>query len=782
MTTAYLKFKSQNIHKVQPDDKPLRWGSEATVARLHSVPVTAPTGTAEPLTAWPEGDELIRSLFRCLGASLGAGAVVLDDRGRQLAADIDAAHAGGQGRCLMAALLAFAAHVVEILPESGVDRQRPASKAGDAGDQDPVLAAPAVPRAPAGPQAAGQIVSLPMARTGLANLPTASPAPLMAVAAADPPAIRAAVQALAVEPMLVTSAEEWTRALPELLAAPLIGLDLETTGLDPLSSRVRLAQLATPGRTLLLDCFAVAAAALQPVLDGARRISGHNLKFDLRQLMSAGVRLPADVGGRLADTMLASQLLAAGDRSLSHGLGEVGKRFLGVELDKSAQRSDWSAALSREQLRYAALDAAVLLPLMERLEQQLEAAGLAAVAGIEYGALPALAWLEQSGVLIDAERWRRLATAAEARLQAVEAGLDRQVGRRLAATPLGLEVERAACGWSSREQVLELLKERGLELPDLRRETIAEHLDRDPLLPLLLEHSELIGRTTTFGERFLDRVHPRTGRLHGDFHQLGADSGRIACRKPNVQNIPREAAYRACFRAPEGRLLVKTDFSQIELRIAAELAPDERMVAAYAAGEDLHALTARLVLGRSEVSKSDRQASKALNFGLAYGMGAPSLRARALADFGVELSPEEAKCFRARFFETYRGLRAWHRRQPEGEVETRTLAARRRLGVSRFTEKLNTPVQGTGADGLKLALGALFETRQRLPSARPVLTVHDEIVVECDAQDAEAVRDWLESSMRGGMGSLLQRVPVEVESQIGRDWAGSAVDSESADG
>jgi DNA polymerase-1 len=104
-------------------------------------------------------------------------------------------------------------------------------------------------------------------------------------------------------------------------------------------------------------------------------------------------------------------------------------------------------------------------------------------------------------------------------------------------------------------------------------------------------------------------------------------------------------------------------------------------------------------------------------------------------------------------------------------VETRTLSGRRRLGVERFTEKLNTPVQGTGADGLKLALGLLHETRNEVPSAMPVLTVHDEIVLECDRQDAERARLWLERCMREGMSELLKRVPVEVEGQVGRDWS-----------
>src|SRR5262249_23558983 len=164
-----------------------------------------------------------------------------------------------------------------------------------------------------------------------------------------------------------------------------------------------------------------------------------------------------------------------------------------------------------------------------------------------------------------------------------------------------------------------------------------------------------------------------------------------------------------------------------------------RMLAAYQANEDLHTVTAAAVLGRAggAVRPEDRQAAKALNFGLLYGMGATTLREHAPQNYGIQLPPPEAERFHQPVFETRGGLRGWTREQPRGTVETRTLAGRRRLGVERFTEKLNSPVQGTGADGLKAALALLWETRDRCPSAAPVLCVHDEIVLECDAADAE---------------------------------------------
>src|SRR5207249_1253555 len=234
----------------------------------------------------------------------------------------------------------------------------------------------------------------------------------------------------------------------------------------------------------------------------------------------------------------------------------------------------------------------------------------------------------------------------------------------------------------------------------------------------------------------------------------------------------RTAVYRACFRPGPGRMLVKADYSQIELRIAAQIAGDKRMIEAYRAGEDLHSLTASAVLSRGDgvVSPQARQAAKALNFGLIYGMGAARFREYAANDYGVDMTEEEAARFRERFFRAYPSIRRWHRKQAEGLIATRTVAGRRRLAVDRFTEKLNTPVQGTGADGLKAAMALLWETRDQCPSAVPVLCVDDEIVVGCDADEAERAREWLVECMTKGMERFLVDVPVVVEATVMKSW------------
>src|SRR5215210_3793577 len=221
----------------------------------------------------------------------------------------------------------------------------------------------------------------------------------------------------------------------------------------------------------------------------------------------------------------------------------------------------------------------------------------------------------------------------------------------------------------------------------------------------------------------------------------------MACDHPNLQNIPRSGPLRSYVRAPESRVFVIADYSQIGLRSAAKISGDSEMLSAYAEGRDLHTLTAQSLTGREDISKDDRKLAKAVNFGLLYGMGVKGLQSYALKSYGIEMRLEEATLYRRRFFQTYPGLKRWHEQERRswlcGETETRTLTGRRRMDVQRLTDRLNAPVQGTAADGLKLALALLWEHRNECPVAVPILVCHDEVVVECNAERAREAKVWL---------------------------------------
>jgi DNA polymerase I len=204
----------------------------------------------------------------------------------------------------------------------------------------------------------------------------------------------------------IKEAAELEKVLPRLLSAPTIGLDSETTGLDPLVDRLRTVQLATRERTVVVDAFHCPVEMLVPLMSGDRWLIGHNLKFDLKFLRQAGLPWPST---RCFDTMLGAQVLGAstayGPKG-TYSLDGVVKQFLNDHLDKSLQQSAWTGELSPEQIRYAAVDAAVLLPLATTLRAKLREARLWKVAELEGACVRALAWLELAGRPIDAEQWR----------------------------------------------------------------------------------------------------------------------------------------------------------------------------------------------------------------------------------------------------------------------------------------------------------------------------------------------------------------------------------------
>ena len=556
-----------------------------------------------------------------------------------------------------------------------------------------------------------------------------------------------------------------TAELPAVTAAvdesDLIGLDLETTGLDPRQHRIRLLSLHTDRGTWLIDCFQVDPSPLFELL-AEKTLIGHNLVFDLQFLMHLGFQ-----PGPVSDTMLLSRLIH-GTRQVPkfHSLAKCAERELGEILDKSEQKSEWSAPdLTPEQLRYAARDVDILPQLHEVLTNQIRETGQERVAAIEMQCLPTMAWMGLRGVGFDSTAWKDLANEAE---QEVSRLVDEM--EKLAPQCPNPSLIDSGWNWSSPQQVVEIFGALDIKIESAGDEVLAT-IDH-PLADLLRKHRHATKRSSTYGIDWLK--HARSdGRVYAGWQQIGADSGRMACKKPNLQQLPRDQRYRECFRAPEGRVFVVADYSQIELRIAAQIANESNMKTAYEQGEDLHTRTARMLLGKDDVTKADRQLAKSANFGLLYGMGARGYHAYAKNNYGVDMTLEQATEYRKAFFDAYPALRKWHGktgRTQDNAIETRTLTGRRRANVSRFTEKLNTPVQGTGADGLKQALALMWERRDEVPGAFPVLVVHDEIVIECDEDQAEQVKVWLETAMKDGMQPLIDPVPVEVEAKVSKTW------------
>ena len=578
---------------------------------------------------------------------------------------------------------------------------------------------------------------------------------------------------------LITDAASLKDACRELSSEPILGFDTETTELDPYRGELRLVQLSGRKDTVVVDLRAFPnKAQLQPLKDllaaEAPRKIAHNAKFDAKWV---GHHLGVEVGG-IFDTYLASQLIAAGESERRHGLADVAQFFLGTEMDKAEQLSDWSAAeLSRSQIEYAARDAAIMPGLHEKLVERLDNDKLIDVAELENQCVVPIAVMELNGVYLDEARWREKLDRVRVAQGKVADELQEMLSAGVAQASL---FGRAEINLDSQVQVTEALTGLGVPMPDTTRAWVLQPLaEQYPVVAKLLEYRGVAKSLSSFGENILEFIEPKTGRIHADFRQIGAPTGRFSCSNPNLQQIPHEEEYRRCFRAPDGKKLVIADYSQIELRILADFSDDRRFIEAFVSGQDFHTATAAQVFGAKadEITADQRSFAKRLNFGMVYGIGASRLAMM------TGLTQTEAENMMRRYFGTFSGLDEYLRRSGQTVIKDRTArTASGRMLKLRFDESdrqqiasakrygVNMPIQGTSADILKRALRLLHDDI-RGTSARLVNIVHDEIVVECDTAEAESTADKLTSAMTRAGSEFVQKVPIKVDAHVSDEWA-----------
>jgi DNA polymerase I-like protein with 3'-5' exonuclease and polymerase domains len=569
---------------------------------------------------------------------------------------------------------------------------------------------------------------------------------------------------------LITTTENLAAVAKTLQSAEAIGVDIETTALSPRDGGVRLLQLATPEETFVIDVFEVSdLSPLTEVLEGGPVKVGHNLKFDYQFLHAMyGVSLSP-----LFDTMLAAQVLDGGNYAASYSLEAVVERYLDESLDKSEQRSDWSGELSRGQIEYAASDAAILLPLRERLAEALEAEELGLVSKIEFAAVSSIAEMELSGIKLDVERWKELERVVRERRDRAALELESHFPEPEGVLPL--EGLGPRLNLNSPQQITDAFRSLGIELPDTKVWTLLKVAH--PAADALLRYRELQKKLGTYLETYPKFIHKKTGRIHANFLQCRVPTGRLACAAPNIQQIPHEDEFRRCFVAEDGNTLVIADYSQIELRILAEVSEDPAFVGAFQRGVDLHRLTAATMYNVSmdEVTKAQRTAAKRINFGLMYGRGARSLSAQLGTD------EERGRQLIDEYFANYPKVQRFLQRTANRATRDRTLrtlAGRvRKFGNDPVAddrgamrrEAMNYPIQGAASDIAKIAL-AYIRRELKGTDARLINSIHDEFVVECAQDLASEVSEKTRQAMMRAGEKLLKKVPVEVEVEVSREW------------
>jgi len=567
----------------------------------------------------------------------------------------------------------------------------------------------------------------------------------------------------------ITSGERLSRVYESLREEPYIFLDTEVS-----NDRIRLVQLGGKEDIFILDLFDLGEEGvlfLRELLS-SKGIVGHNLKFDLKYLYSYGIEPYA-----VFDTMIASQLLGDTDK---HSLQKVAMHYLGQVLDKGLQASNWGQPfLGKEQLEYAALDVKVVRDLfyifLKRLNESHHREEillktrtskvfnlLNPVAIVEMAFVQETAKLELNGIPIDKEELEKKLKEQERLLQ--KKVMDFMVKYRI--DPM------------SPKQVGELLTKRfKLDLPKTGKGNVSTDdrvLSEYASHPVISELLDIRGMKKIIEKLQEIKERIRGNRVYPEFKQIGAVTGRMASMNPNVQNIPRN--LRSIFKAEEGNVFVIADFSQIELRIASEYVGEEKMLHAFRQGKDLHRYTASIFLGKpeEEITKEERQLAKAVNFGLIYGISAKGLVEYAKT-YGIDLSLESAQKIRDSFFEYYTSFKAWHERVKRELKEYKESRGHTLLGrpyvAHTFPDAVNYPIQGTGADLLKLSV-LMFdaELRREGLKAKVVNLVHDEILVECKEEYAEYIKELLKRAMLHAGRVILKQVPVEVEVFVNNRW------------
>jgi len=559
--------------------------------------------------------------------------------------------------------------------------------------------------------------------------------------------------------------------LPLLTQAKTLAIDTETTGLNPHNHRLRLVQIAVCGLPIMvIDCFVFLPDGkniLKDILETRGVKIFQNAKFDLQFFMAIGI-YPAPI----FDTMLAGQLLRSSGGASRANLNALAQHYLGEDVHKDEQKSDWSGELRESQLEYAAKDADILLRLREAMVKKIYENNLAEIAKIEFSCASAIAQVEYTGVSLDIPKWNILLAATTKERDEALSVLYTYTGKPLIQMSLSGDDVIIGHNFDSNPFVLKLLRSNGIHTSSTSKQDLAPYA-KHPLVCAISAYRKAAKSLSGFLYPIPSAIHPKTGRLHPRYGQIGAYSGRMTCGNPNIQQIPRSKAFRECFVAAPGHKLIIADYSQIELRVAAEITGDTRMTAAYQSGEDLHKLTASLMLGKptGSISIQERQAAKAVNFGLIYAMGAAGLSQYSLQSYGVEMTIEEAEEFRRRFFNAYTGIAHWHRKLKKSPpTESRTLAGRKfvfseNAGLSGLC---NTPVQGTAADIVKKALGLLVP---RLNGTRIIGVVHDEILLEALEGDASHAASILKDTMEEAGNSILRKVPCVADVNISSSWS-----------
>lgn len=561
-----------------------------------------------------------------------------------------------------------------------------------------------------------------------------------------------------------------------------------------------MVQIGFPEQQFVIDVAKTDVSPILPYLSSRKwRKIFFNGKFD-EQFMLKNYDTPVL---HVFDCMIAEKVLAP-ESKWGNSFEELAAAYLGVELNKEVRKSFFgkrTGTFTEAQIKYSAEDVDYLFPLMEMQAAKLEEKNLTHVAELEFEVITVVSNMELQGVPVNPDMWRtQLAEYqkehAESRKKTLSAFLktdkfDQQLGFLEDAPEVPSDKKSLNLG--SPDQLKKAFWNLGIKVESTKDQVIS-NIDH-PAARALTEYRGLDKLITSYGDSFLEKIHPFTGRIHANWHQVGTETGRFSCSQPNLQQIPPK--FRACVGGVEDYVLVGADFSQMELRILAQESKDPILVDAFQTGKDIHTVTATTMFNikAEDVTKEQRYAAKTLNFGITYGMKVMKfvdmINGEANKSGGKHITRKQGSQMMDQYKQTYRVANRYL--ENLGSLSLRTGMTQTPFGRKRFFTPVSTsldpkayqgqieaikrqganmPIQGTNADITKMAMVKLHEDfRDYGYKANIILQVHDEIVVLVHKSQAEAIRPLIADAMIEAGKDLLPDIPIKVDTYVAEYWA-----------
>jgi len=545
------------------------------------------------------------------------------------------------------------------------------------------------------------------------------------------------------------------------------GLDTETAAhihtekgaLDPHVSKIRLMQLSDGKVSFVYDFFHVDPEIFREFLL-KNKFTGHNSIFDLRFFINTYEPKTLVFPIRFECTFIMTRLIQHATKVKDSefglaGLSAVSEKLLGLVLDKTLQNSKWhNEALTFEQIEYAAYDPVASIDVYHKLLPYIDRMKMNKVYETMRALQHPLAMAELRGIGFDAFKHKEMYRVWAKELFTAREELAEIIGNpKITSATLAKYLEKTLD-----EDTLTCWTRTDTGKLKTDAHVFAEFSYLDIVKPIL-RYAKYEKLTSTYGAEFQKNINTVTKKIHTNFNIAGARTGRLSSSKPNMQQMPRDKEIRSLFCADKGRKLIVADFSQIEVRVAAELSQDQNMLHAYKEGLDIYKFTASKVFNvpYEEITKEDprRQLAKALVLGLLFGLGAKGFThyVKKGSEGKTAITLRESEKLIAAFRKTYSGYTRWQQFRAQAAAEsglTRTMLGKiRRLDPAKsYGPSMNTPVQGSASEIISLAMIRIWKVlAKKKLDCYLILSVHDELILDCAEKDVDIVKPLLEDSM-----------------------------------